>query len=66
MFLFKLFWRETLQTFLKYIFLDLNLENLIVECLFLLYHPCFCKISKRLKINSYVINQMFKIQIFVI
>ena len=70
-------WKKLfLQTSLKinpsnfsYIFLlDINFENLIIRLYVLIISLILAKISKRSKINNYVINKtkMFKFQVFII
>ena len=64
----------SLQTSLKrnpsnvfYIFLlNVNFENLIIGLYILIIFSILTKFQEDKKINSYVINDMFKIQIFVV
>ena len=46
--------------------LHLNFKNLTVKIVYSYYIIHACEILKRSKINNYVINDMFKFQIFVV
>ena len=68
----KLFFQTSLKinpSNFSYIFLlDINFENLIIRLYVLIISLILAKISKRSKINNYVINKtkMFKFQVFII
>ena len=65
-FFFKLIWKESLQTLLIFFFYYIwILTNSLLDYFFLLYPSCLQNLS-RTKIKTYVINQRFKFQVFVI
>ena len=53
-------------TLLDILLLDVNLDKFIIKLHFFSYIVNACKISRKSKINDYVINQIFKFQVFVI
>ena len=52
--------------FTQYFFIECEIFQILHWITFSSYIFYTCKISKRSKINNYVINQMFKFQVFVI
>ena len=64
-FFFKLIWKKPFQTLLISFYCIWILTNSLLDCIFLLYFS-FLQNLNRLKINTYVINQRFKFQVFII
>ena len=46
--------------------LDMNFDKFIIELYILFISLVLAKFLKKLKINNYVINKLFKLQVFVI